>query len=227
MARYNRRSKRTRRQRNGSRKKYHAGGSVTAVSNAVHNASVGPNPGQLNVNDLVHATSHIVGGVPGTSCEPVGIIDCNGHCLEYGMYYLEYSAGDDFCDQAFNCAAFNYDGGDCAGPGRNGGRTKRTKRGRMRSGGRVRRQNGGGTHPHNIRHIHDVWGANNTGVIGFTSPIAADTFFQDPTWNAANADQMPYTTGQHRHAGPISRRQMGGGRKQRGSRVLPKPWNGK
>ena len=74
----------------------------------------------------------------GSSCNnPAGgTIDCNGVCVDGWMVY--YWLGDGYCDDDlmentanFNCAAFNFDNGDCVDNG-------------MRSGGRVRRQGGGG-----------------------------------------------------------------------------------
>ena len=72
---------------------------------------------------------------PNTSCEGDNIWDCNCNCVP--SYYVYYYLGDGFCDDPpagfgpnFNCAEFNFDGGDCTGNG-------------MQKGGRARKQHGG------------------------------------------------------------------------------------
>ena len=72
------------------------------------------------------------------SCGAGQIAACDGTCW---AYYLHYMLGDGFCNDGtsgmpnYNCAQFNFDGGDCSGG--------------MRGGGRVRRQMGGGPKPWN------------------------------------------------------------------------------
>jgi len=98
-------------------------------------------------------------------CMPGWSEDCDGNCFLNPYFY--YYIGDGKCDDGpppypnFNCAAFNYDGGDCDGNGGNGATLDPTGAHPFHSikgggrkfgdygppvrqrGGRVRRQRGG------------------------------------------------------------------------------------
>ncbi|MBM4370776.1 MAG: hypothetical protein FJ098_03935 [Deltaproteobacteria bacterium] len=50
-------------------------------------------------------------GCGGETCGPGEVTDCWGGCAS------EWSLGDGWCDEAFNCATYQYDYGDCGGGG--------------------------------------------------------------------------------------------------------------
>jgi hypothetical protein len=50
-------------------------------------------------------------GCPGQPCGPGTIYDCERNCVDESD--ATSSAGNGTCDEAFNCSAFDYDGGDC------------------------------------------------------------------------------------------------------------------
>lgn len=59
------------------------------------------------------ASMTIILGCPGWPCES-GFYDCGGNCIIEDV--ITSAVGNGMCDEAFNCSAFDYDGGDCEAP---------------------------------------------------------------------------------------------------------------
>jgi len=57
------------------------------------------------------ASTVMILGCPGQPCGPGTIYDCERNCVDESD--ATSSAGNGTCDEAFNCSAFDYDGGDC------------------------------------------------------------------------------------------------------------------